>query len=209
MNGDSYKHSTQSSGGRVINRAGSTSSSTSTPMNNRWNEDPSSEIMTEPRSERNAKARSGDGYKSPKQSRGRWWLIVLSIILFGLAVSGWSLWFVSRLDSATTGLDSSRYQAVFLTNGQIYFGKMSDFNSTSFKMTEIYYPQPKADTTDTKETTNATNNTDGLQLIRLGDEVHGPENTMFLSKKQILYYENLKSDSKVSQLIEQNEASRK
>lgn len=41
-----------------------------------------------------------------------------------------------------------------------------------------------------------------MQLIKLGDEIHGPEDEMILSKDQVLFYENLKTDGKVAQSIE-------
>ena len=38
---------------------------------------------------------------------------------------------------------------------------------------------------------------------KLGQEIHGPEDEMIISKDHVLFYENLKSDGKVSQSIEQ------
>lgn len=41
-----------------------------------------------------------------------------------------------------------------------------------------------------------------MQLIKRGEEVHGPEDAMIINRDQVLYYENLKPSSKVSQLIQ-------
>jgi ABC-type Zn uptake system ZnuABC Zn-binding protein ZnuA len=40
-----------------------------------------------------------------------------------------------------------------------------------------------------------------VQLIKLGSEVHGPEDAMMIAKAQVLFYENLKPDGKVAQSI--------
>src|SRR3989344_4528142 len=36
---------------------------------------------------------------------------------------------------------ADQYQAVFLTNGQVYFGKLSDVNSAYVSLQDIYYLQ--------------------------------------------------------------------
>jgi hypothetical protein len=128
-------------------------------------------------------------------------VIILAVLVLG--VIGWAIW--SNSKNASTGIDSSKYQAVFMSNGQIYFGKLSDFNDASFKITSIYYPQAQTtDETDTKKT-DVQSSQSNIQLFRVTDGVHGPEDQMIITKSQILYYENLKSDSKVTQLIEQNQ----
>jgi len=40
-----------------------------------------------------------------------------------------------------------------------------------------------------------------LSLVKLGNELHGPEDTMALKSNQILFWENLKDDGKVVQAI--------
>jgi hypothetical protein len=34
-------------------------------------------------------------------------------------------------------------------------------------------------------------------LIKLGNEVHGPEDSMVIERSQVLFFENLKNDGKV------------
>lgn len=147
---------------------------------------------------------SGASYRQEPEKRskkGLVWTLAVALLVVVLAIAGWFMW--SNAQNGATGINSSRFQAIFLNNGQIYFGKLSDFNDTSFKLTNIYYPQ--AQSTGEEEENSTQDASSGIQLIRLGDEVHGPESEMFISKEQVLYYENLKSDSKVSQLIQQNE----
>ena len=137
--------------------------------------------------------------KEPRSKKGLAWTLGIIGAILVLAVAGWALF--SALKPQPTGIDNSKYQAVFLSNGQIYFGKLTSFSDKTFKITSVYYPQAQA--TDEGETSAQTSN--NIQIIRLGEEVHGPENEMIIYKDQVLYYENLKADSRVSQLIDQNE----
>lgn len=176
---------------RVINRSGAAYQRTEEP---RVAGDVSSETST-------PVSRGTGGYSQTPQKRsvkGLVWTLVTIVLVAALAVTAWM--FFSSNRSGTTGIDTSRYQAVFLANGQIYFGKLKDFSDESFQLTEIYYPQ--AQKSDSEEEATAQTN---IQLIPLGGEVHGPENKMFITKSQILYYENLKADSQVTKHIEQNE----
>lgn len=115
---------------------------------------------------------------------------------------------------ALSAIDTSKYQAVFFTNGQVYFGKLQDFNTQYLKLTDIYYLQTESTTSNTT-TSNSSNpqqtttNDNNVQLIKLGDEIHGPEDEMVIAKEQVLFYENLKPDGKVAQTIAQYQKSKK
>lgn len=128
--------------------------------------------------------------------------IILVTIVIILAAAGWFAW--SKMQTVGTAIDSSKYQAVFFTNGQVYFGKLQPFNDGNMKLTDIYYLQSSAaDTTkDSKNPQETSTDQSNVQLIKLGDEIHGPEDMMILSKDQVLFYENLKTDGKVAQSIQ-------
>lgn len=136
---------------------------------------------------------------SKKVKRSFRWLAILTIVFATLAliVGVWLLW-----PKAASGapIDKSRYQAVTLTNGQVYFGKLTDYNSEYLKLTDVYYIQTRqtSDTTGASKTSTDQSN----QLIKRGNEVHGPEDEMVLFKDQVSYYENLKLDGEVAQLID-------
>lgn len=92
--------------------------------------------------------------------------------------------------------DRSRYQAVFLDNGQVFFGKLGNVNGTYLTLQEVYYTQnPSADATRQKVANG------DVSLIKAGDEVYGPEDAMMIRAEQVLFWQNLKPDSKVSQAI--------
>jgi len=197
MNGGPYRNTSQSDDRRVINRGGAVSRPSDEPQL-RDADMPSAQRVSAPRQpEPTSKKRSN-------------WLIktvITLVIVIVLAAGGWMAW-STYVKNNTTGIDSTKYQAVFLTNGQIYFGKLYTYNNESMRLTTGYYPQAKASDTGDSDATKTDSTSNGIQLIRMGDEVYGPENEIFISKKQILHYENLKSDSKVSQLIDQNERSK-
>lgn len=130
------------------------------------------------------------------------WLIVVAVIAV-LAAVGWFAWSATG-GGAGAAIDSSKYQAVFFTNGQVYFGKLQVANGGYMKLTDIYYLQSQQsdsekDSGNPQETSTGQNN---VQLIKLGDEIHGPEDEMIISKDQMLFFENLKTDGKVTQSIQ-------
>jgi hypothetical protein len=102
---------------------------------------------------------------------------------------------------------SSGYQAVFLTNGQVYFGKLSHFSADYVTLDDIYYlqvgPQQGSSITPSQSST-----TPGQQisLVKLGNELHGPVDEMHINRSQVLFYEDLKSDGQVVKAILQDKA---
>ena len=127
--------------------------------------------------------------------------VIASLLLIGLLVAGY-FGYQKFFGPAIKG---NQYQAVFLTSGQVYFGKLDNLGGDYSRLKDVFYIQ--ATETDTEEdaqnpqTENAS--ATDLQLIKLGSEVHGPEDEMLINKDQILFVENLKSDGKVSTSIKQ------
>jgi hypothetical protein len=117
-------------------------------------------------------------------------------------------WFVYR-SSTAANIDTSRYQAVFFTNGQVYFGKLESLNSGYMKLSDIYYLQAQATAKESENPQETSSKSSDVQLIKLGNEVHGPEDEMIISKDQILFFENLKTDGKVSDSIKQYQSQKK
>lgn len=90
---------------------------------------------------------------------------------------------------------SDRYQAVFLNNGQVYFGKLHGYYGNKPYMTDVHYFQANSQTAATES------NSANQLLVKLGSEVHSPEGKLILNKDAILFVENLTEGSKVTEAI--------
>lgn len=141
--------------------------------------------------------------KQPRQKKSFKWVII-AVVALGLVVGGWVAW--QKLASADGGIESSKYQAVFLSNGQVYFGKLQSVNDQYLKLTNVFYIQGSSTDTDTSNSEDpqqsTTANSD-RKLIKLGKEVHGPEDAIIINRDHVQFYENLKSDGEVAKLISQ------
>lgn len=118
-------------------------------------------------------------------------IVIIALAYAIYATKGFGLW-KSKTDSFKTG----NWQAVFLSNGQVYFGHLGGLNSQFVDLNEIYYLQvqkpiqPKSDS-----------DTGKLTLVKLGNELHGPVDKMSINRDQILFVEDMKEDGKVVQAI--------
>jgi hypothetical protein len=91
-------------------------------------------------------------------------------------------------------LEPARYQAVFLTNNQVYFGKVTSLNDKSVVLTDVFY----IETPNNSNQNNASASNTNYTLRKLGDsELHAPEDKMVISRSQVIFWENLKDSSQV------------
>lgn len=116
-------------------------------------------------------------------------LKIFFVFIIILAVSWW-LW--SFFQNKTT------YQAVFLTNDQVYFGHLSywPLRSTA-ALSDIYYLRADKPLQPQEQNQDQLN----MELVKFGKEAHGPEDKMIIPKNQIRFWEDLRDDSRVTQTI--------
>lgn len=118
--------------------------------------------------------------------------VVIVVLVYALwATKGFGIW-KNQGNEVKTG----NYQAVFLSNGQVYFGRLSGINSQYATLEDIYYLQVQKIQPKPEEQA-----TGKLTLIKLGSELHAPVDKMKINKDQVLFYEDLKEDGKVMQAI--------
>ena len=140
-----------------------------------------------------ATSRKSEKSSSPASQTLMWLLSAVAVVVLAWAVLH-AFAFVTQ-DSAVKG---NEYQAVFLTNGQVYFGKFSQVDSDYVKLTDIFYLQVQQ---SVQPSSSSSNQQPQVSLAKLGGELHGPEDVMYIAKTQVLFWENLKSNGKVSQAI--------
>lgn len=116
----------------------------------------------------------------------RFLFFIAVIVVIGIASVVY--FFVSR--SQTAG-----YQAIFLSNGQVYFGKIIHRGWKTIDVQDVYYLQAK-------NAIAATPPADDVSLIKLGNELHGPEDSMEVNWDHVLFIESLRADSRVVRAIE-------
>jgi hypothetical protein len=115
-------------------------------------------------------------------------------------------WFAAKaygMLMADAAVKGKQYQAVFLTNGQVYFGKLTRTDSSYVKLTDIYYLQVQQQVQPKDQNSSQQPQ---VSLAKLGGELHGPEDIMYISRQQVLFWENLKDDGKVTKAIKDYKA---
>jgi hypothetical protein len=93
----------------------------------------------------------------------------------------------------TTPKFTTEYQAVFMDNGQVFFGKLEQAGSDYPLLRDVYYVQSQSNP-ETKQVTS--------MLIKRGKEWHSPD-VMYLNARHIVVIEPVAPDSRVAQLIKE------
>lgn len=131
--------------------------------------------------------------KSKDSSLGKFAMFALVIlaILFLPFVAGFikEKFFVDKSFGENTD-----YYAVFLENSQVYFGKIISRSNEEIVLKDVYYLQAGSEA-------NTNLNNQQFTLVKLGQELHGPMDEMFINTKSILFYERLRPNSKVVESI--------
>ena len=140
------------------------------------------------------------GFKASKKQK-----IIGSIVLFITAILIAVVAWFNVTQTSGYFIQPSKYQVVVLSNNQIYFGKLQRLKDQSYRLTSVYYLQEQSNkdtAADPAVKADQAASTATPQLVKLGNELHGPDDAMFFNDTQVLYWENLKSDGKVSKAIE-------
>jgi hypothetical protein len=107
------------------------------------------------------------------------WLIALAVLAAAVYV-GRGLF--SRAPAAADQIDHGAYQAVFLTTGQAFYGKLTIPDAETYLLSDVFYIVPN----DTAQ-----------RLVKRGTEVFGPREPMVIQARQVLFFENIRDDSDV------------
>ncbi len=148
----------------------------------------------------------------PRRPRNLSWVKWLGGVVVVISLVAATLLLIPKLygDIATTAtIDSGKYQAVFLSNGQVYFGKLTVVSADYMKLTSVYYLERQLttngtttdDESETDTAVNPTGDNNNFQLLKYSDVLYGSEDAMVISRDDIIRYENLRPDGVVAKAI--------
>lgn len=133
-------------------------------------------------------------------------LFFLSIIVHVFTYVGLSAAAREQQTASAQQIKTDSVQAVFLTNGQVYFGHIRQADPLTITLEDVFYLQADQEL-QSGEAVDGASSSGSLSLVKLGSaEVHGPEDTMIINREQVLFWENLEEDSQVSQAIAEYDA---
>lgn len=143
--------------------------------------------------------REGKYSSGKKVNPGKLMRVVYLVLLAGIAILLVCIAFgMGRNNTSTSSsgedklVDSGKYQAVFLNNGQVYFGNIQSLNTDFVRMSNIYYLTQSGD------------NSSNYSLVKLGcQQIHDPLDQMVINRSQVTFWENLNADGKVVKSIEE------
>ncbi len=146
---------------------------------------------------------------SQKRNRGKFGFIkglriVTVVLLFSAAIIivGLLLLIVRYGDntySEAKYVNDKQLQAVFLNGGQVYFGHIDTLNTKYMRLSDIYYLRVNQQVQPDQKSGQAQND---ISLVKLGCELHGPQDQMVIYREQIIFWENLKSDGQVAKAVD-------
>ena len=119
---------------------------------------------------------------------------VTGITTGSILVIGVAAWLLFCIPWGQQRILNDRYQAVYLTSGQIYFGKLQNSHGDFLTLKGPYIAQQK---TDEDQATHAE-----TSLVKVTQQVYGPDDSIALSANQVQFWQNLRADSKIVQTIE-------
>jgi hypothetical protein len=132
-------------------------------------------------------------------------VIIIIIAVIAIFIVALGLRYLPGIADPIAKASAKQWQGVFLTNGQVYFGKVKSASGKTLSLEEIYYLQvvdkPLQRTQEGEDVTGKTQQE--LTLIKLGNEIHGPTDAMTINRDHILLTVKLKEDSRVVQAIKQ------
>ncbi|MFZ1812661.1 MAG: hypothetical protein WAU02_04085 [Candidatus Saccharimonadales bacterium] len=118
----------------------------------------------------------------------RRWIVLLAVgLLAAVSFMTWS----RQMPLPHQAIKYDGYQVVYLTNGQAYFGKLQNVDGEYLVMKQPYTAQPVEAAKDKPEQPITT------ALLRVRDQVYGPEDSIAIRAGTVAFWQNLRDDSKI------------
>ena len=119
--------------------------------------------------------------------------LLIAAVVFAASFT-FTIWWDFRVPS----FGAARYQAVFLTNGQTFFGSYHDRLGPYVKVDSVYYIQQSGGGEAGQPVTT--------RIVKRGTELHGPDSPMLIARTSILFVEDLTDESPVAKFMVQDAA---
>lgn len=139
--------------------------------------------------------------KKSSKPKFNWRIFLVAGILVVILVAAFFL-IKAGVGSGKKAGNSVDWQAVFLSDGQVYFGKVASENDREVILKNIYYLQTPGSLQQGGDSLNKQKGE--ISLIKLGGEIHGPQDEMRINREQVLFIEDLKDDSQVVEAIKRH-----
>jgi hypothetical protein len=140
-----------------------------------------------------SKSSRHDKDNDPKWFKRGYGVLLVVVALLLAALVGYML----TVNNSKEGdlVDSSKLQAVFLQNDQVYFGHITTLNSRYLVLHDIYYLQTS------NSSNNSSTNASNVSLVKLGCELHRPYDQMVVNRAEVEFWENLQDGGQVANAV--------
>lgn len=129
--------------------------------------------------------------KKTRHARTLLVIVVLVVIVFCL-LAAWQLYDQRGRQVVKT----DRFQAVFIDGGQVFFGKLKNTTGEYLTLESPYYTKSASASSSTDTTLEQSTG-----LVKVGSESYGPDNSLSLRADHVLFWQNLRENSKVAEAI--------
>jgi hypothetical protein len=156
--------------------------------------EPAREASREPNRERE---RERDVERRPERpaaaSPARPWGAIVAALVVGLLLGGGAAWVLADrqggdADPFAGVVDTTRFQAVILSNDKVYFGQVENVSDEYVRLDRAFFLRETRENADAEPV---------RALLPVNREIHAPDNTMLIRKDQVVLVENLAKDSPI------------
>jgi len=117
---------------------------------------------------------------------------ILTVGIVGLLISAVLLFANTKSGSEAQYVMKDKYQAVFLDNGQLYFGKVANLNSQYIVLDDAYYLTPSDGSSSSSDSSG------NFSLVPVGcQQIQYPYNKIVINRSQVTFWENLQDAGRV------------
>lgn len=148
-----------------------------------------------------APAPAGGAARKSKSSKGSLGgpkgLLIVVVIAVVAILTALFVWGGMGSSKEAKYVDESKLQAVFLNTGQVYFGHVKALNGKFVELTNIYYLQTSQNGSGQTQQNTGSN----VSLVKLGCELHQPDDKMIINRDQVTFWENLHESGQVAKAV--------